>query len=216
MNTLIRFMNRKLLYIEDDEIDLLAMKRVLFHFPEIELSSCKSYRELKKIDLTEFSIILCDSNLPDADYKILSSYLPLCKTHFVSGTIRDEVLLKPVKKEELESIFYSNKNINLNYIKEVSDGDITYEMDIIKTAIRILPERLNVLVGATHDLKLLKKAAHKAKSSYRVLGMENKNLTSLESLDDSQYKDKRYVQNLVALVSKQIKDAIAELTVHVA
>ena len=57
-------MATKLLYIEDDEIDVLALKRLLRQFDDVELTVCKYIKDLLALDLSKFDSIISDANLP--------------------------------------------------------------------------------------------------------------------------------------------------------
>lgn len=206
-------MSLHILYIEDDEIDLLAFKRLISGNPSISLSSCSTFKELKELNVSNFQIILSDSNLPDADYFKLKDFLPKGRTQFISGTVIDgeEVWQKPLSQEQFEGLLQRFCTVNLKYIKDLADGDADYEKDMIETALRVLPDRLLSIKEASDDYVLLAKAAHKTKSSYRVCGIDNKILSNLEEECKSSQPNKKKILELVADLKDQIKQAIDEL-----
>ncbi|PCJ65319.1 MAG: hypothetical protein COA58_10700 [Bacteroidetes bacterium] len=206
-------MSETLLYIEDDEIDILTLKRLLGKSSDITLVICKSFSEAKSLDLHNYDAILSDSNLPDANYEKLEAYLPKDKTQFISGSEIEyaKVWIKPITEDQLNSLFQKNPILNMQYIKDLADGEIEYEQEMIDTALKVLPERWEELKTASTDLAALKKAAHKTKSSYRVCGIDNSLIYKLESLNDSEFSNTQKTQNLLLQIEQQISSAIKEL-----
>jgi len=205
-------MSIKLLYIEDDVIDVLALKRTLRHFDNVALSVCRSLGELLELNLDEYDYVLSDSNLPDAGLKDLKANLPLDKTQFISGSeiTGENVWIKPTTAEQLESLFNKNSVVNMQYINDLADGDDEYVQEMIDTAISVLPTRWQSIETNKNNIVELKKAAHKTKSSYRVCGIQNQWLVELEELNDSSFQsDQKEI--LISQIKKQIEQAIAEL-----
>lgn len=205
-------MSIKLLYIEDDVIDVLALKRTLRHFDSVELSVCGSFGELLELNLDEYDYVLSDSNLADAGLKDLKANLPLYKTQFISGSdlTGENVWIKPTTAEQLESLFNKNSVVNMQYINDLADGDDEYVQEMIDTALSVLPTRWQEIETNKNNIVELKKAAHKTKSSYRVCGIQNQWLVELEELNDSSFQsDQKEI--LISQIKKQIDQAIAEL-----
>lgn len=205
-------MSIKLLYIEDDVIDVLALKRTLRHFDSVELSVCGSLGELLELNLDEYDYVLSDSNLPDAGLNDLRANLPLDKTQFISGSdlTGENVWIKPTTAEQLESLFNKNSVVNMQYINDLADGDDEYVQEMIDTALSVLPTRWQEIETNKNNIVELKKAAHKTKSSYRVCGIQNQWLVELEELNDSSFQsDQKEI--LISQIKKQIDQAIAEL-----
>lgn len=205
-------MSIKLLYIEDDVIDVLALKRTLRHFDSVELSVCGSFGELLELNLDEYDYVLSDSNLADAGLKDLKANLPLYKTQFISGSdlTGENVWIKPTTAEQLESLFNKNSVVNMQYINDLADGDDEYVQEMIDTALSVLPTRWREIETNKNNIVELKKAAHKTKSSYRVCGIQNQWLVELEELNDSSFQsDQKEI--LISQIKKQIDQAIAEL-----
>lgn len=206
-------MTLKLLYIEDDVIDVLALKRTLRHFENIELEISGTIAEVKLLNLNEFDIILSDANLPDGTLNDLKAILPADKTQYISGSdlTGDDIWVKPIHAEQIKSLFNKNSILNMQYINDLADGDDEYVQEMIDTAISVLPTRWKEIESNKNDLVQLKKAAHKTKSSYRVCGIQNQWLVELEELNDSSFRSEQK-EVLLAQINKQIKQALDELT----
>lgn len=205
-------MPKKLLYIEDDEIDILAFKRLLKKFENIELTICSTKSCTADINLNDFDFIISDSNLPDACIGDLKQVLPSGKTQFISGSEvpGENVWLKPIKQEQLDHLLNKERVINLKYIFDLAEGDQDYVHEMIETALSVLPDRWEELAAAQNDYVQLKKAAHKTKSSFRVCGISSESLTKLETLKETNC-DLQYIQHHLYEVKHQIEMAVAEL-----
>lgn len=201
-----------LLYIEDDAIDILALKRILRNFDDIVLHTCGTLSEVEQLDLTVYDFILSDSNLPDGGLTQLKKILPPSKTQFISGSevSGENIWVKPIDLSYLRSLLQTNNIVNLQYINDLADGDDEYVIEMIDTALGVLPKRWTELDTCRNDLVLLKKAAHKTKSSFRVCGIQNDWLTEIEGLDESSFKSEQK-DILLNQVKKQIDQAVQEL-----
>jgi hypothetical protein len=206
-------MSFRLLYIEDDLIDVLALKRVLKNFEQVELSVCGTLDGILSLNFDNFDFILSDSNLPDGSLNDLKAILPLDKTHFVSGSeiVGEDVWIKPIELDQLKSLFNRSIIINMWYINELADGDDEYVQEMLDTALRVLPHRWAAISSSRNDIIQLKKAAHKTKSSYRVCGIQNQWLVELEELNESSFHSE-HKDILLAQIGKQIQQALIELT----
>lgn len=203
----------RLLYIEDDEIDVLAMKRLLRAFKGVKMDVCKVMKDLARVELSNYDAIISDSNLPDATYKELRQVLPESKTTYISGSqIEDfDVWVKPISKEQLSTLIDQEDLVNLSYIKALAEGDLEYEQEMIAIALRVLPQRYAELIEAQNNEKSLHVAAHKTKSSYRVCGINNSLLSEIENLKGENFRDKAKKAKLLESVKTQIDKAISEL-----
>ncbi|MDB4107933.1 hypothetical protein OAD66_07105 [Bacteroidia bacterium] len=206
-------MATKLLYIEDDEIDVLALKRLLRQFDDVELTVCKYIKDLLALDLSKFDSIISDANLPDGSFKKLQTILPESKTQFTSGSKVEGVKawIKPISTEQLLSILQKNSIVDLSYIEDLAEGDEEYEQEMIELALKVLPDRLNELCSSKNDEEALRRAAHKTKSSYRVCGINNSLLTELEGLKGRAFNDIDLKTSLLSKIEEEIESAIAEL-----
>ena len=174
-------MSFRLLYIEDDLIDVLALKRVLKNFEQVELTVCGTLEGISSLNFENFDFILSDSNLPDGSLNDLMAILPLDKTQFISGSeiLGEDVWIKPIELDQIKSLFNRSIIVNMQYINELADGDDEYVQEMLDIAIRVLPERWSEISSSKNDIVELKKAAHKTKSSYRVCGIQNQWLVEL-------------------------------------
>jgi CheY-like chemotaxis protein len=206
-------MSFRLLYIEDDLIDVLALKRVLKNFEQVELTVCGTLEGISSLNFDNFDFILSDSNLPDGSLNDLKAILPLDKTHFVSGSeiLGEDVWIKPIELDQIKSLFNRNTIVNMRYINELADGDDEYLQEMLDTALRVLPERWIEISSSKNDIVELKKAVHKIKSSYRVCGIQNQWLVELEELNESSFHSE-HKDILLAQIYKQIQQALVELT----
>ena len=206
-------MSFRLLYIEDDLIDVLALKRVLKNFEQVELTVCGTLEGISSLNFDNFDFILSDSNLPDGSLNDLKTILLLDKTHFVSGSeiLGEDVWIKPIELDQIKSLFNRSTIVNMRYINELADGDDEYVQEMLDTALRVLPHRCAAISSSKNDIIQLKKAAHKTKSSYRVCGIQNQWLVELEELNESSF-DSEHKDILLAQIHKQIQQALVELT----
>ena len=181
-----------LLYIEDDEIDVLAMKRLLRKFDGVQMDVCKLVKELDHFDLSHYDAIISDSNLPDGSYKELQYLLPSNKTVFISGSEIEnfEVWVKPITEFQLKELISTESMLDLSYIKGLADGDEEYEQEMISIAMKVLPERYTQLEEAMNNEEALHMAAHKTKNSNRqsderTFSTKKRGLISVFQISDS-------------------------------
>jgi HPt (histidine-containing phosphotransfer) domain-containing protein len=68
----------------------------------------------------------------------------------------------------------NTKPLKLEYLDEISAGDIQFKKDLIKIFLNQIPEFISNMKKfyADNDLKALAKEAHTAKSSVLIFGME--------------------------------------------
>lgn len=203
-------MSLSLLYIEDDEIDVLALKRVLKGLKNVKLSVVGTLAKLKMLDTSEYDVAISDVNLPDGGKDEISSVVSgVLPVFWVSGNADKDELAKPLTIEQLTDILNRLKVVDLAYIKDLADGDEECELEMVEIAIKLLPQRLEAIKQAATNIEL-QQAAHKTKSSFRVCGIQSK---ELEILDSSEIEDlpKKQVQLLVDKVESTINRALKEL-----
>jgi CheY-like chemotaxis protein len=204
----------KLLYIEDDVVDILAIKRVLKSFEDIALFVCSTFNDLQNLDLSDYDAIISDSNLADADYIKLKRHMGgLANVQFVSGSgiAGEPIWLKPINKENIETLFCFRSVMDLDYIENLAQGDADFEIDMIETALRILPERLDEMKKSIESLKDLKLAAHRTKSSYRVCGIDATALNEVEEMSEIDFCNKVQLEALLKSIYTTTTKAISEL-----
>ena len=203
----------RLLYIEDDEIDVLAMRRLLKNFSEVKMDVCTSMDKVLAIEFANYDVIISDSNLPDGTHKELMEILPPHKTKFISGSDMPgfDAWLKPITLHQIKSLITKSSSIDLTYIKNLADEDSTYEKEMIEIALQILPQRMEQLTVAKDDFDKLKSAAHKTKSSFRVCGMNNALLTKIEDFTPIEFQDFSHKEAILKSINAQVEGAIREL-----
>jgi hypothetical protein len=206
-------MSFRLLYIEDDLIDILALKRVLKNFEQVELTVCGTLEGISSLNFENFDFILSDSNLSDANLNDLKAILPRDKTQFISGSeiLGEDIWLKPIELDQIKSLFNRSTIVNMRYINELADGENEYVQEMLEIALRVLPERWSEISASKNDIVQLKKAVHKTKSSYRVCGIQNQWLEDLVELNESSFHSEQK-EILLAQIYKQIQQALVELT----
>lgn len=120
---------------------------------------------------------------------------------YISKPIREDELLGLIKKyasmkpsgnvKKLTPLISSGKTykyINLQYMKEISRGNIDYEKTITEQFIEAMPNELNVLEQSWHNYEIdqLRKTAHNMKTTVSVMGL-NKLIENY--LDFLEYED---------------------------
>ncbi|MBO6515846.1 MAG: Hpt domain-containing protein [Bacteroidia bacterium] len=203
-------MKKRLLYIEDDNIDVLSLKRLLNGLHLIELTICKSFQEVRNLNLREVDCILCDSNIPDVSFDELKEYVKKSRVQYVSGSSNNDpdVWEKPLDQNRVIEFVFGHAGINLSYIDKLADGDALYEAEMLETAIELLPQRITQLKSAMNDIDKLKFAAHRTMSSFRVCGLDVSWLQEIEQLTASNLVE---VESLVARVESQADLAMIQL-----
>lgn len=80
---------------------------------------------------------------------------------------------------------YTDKLIDLNYVKQFSFNDTAFEHAIIRQFILQVPEELELLKEAIHkkNLRTIKSIAHSLKSSIAYLGLTDRLYTSLDRIE---------------------------------
>ncbi|MFT5885907.1 MAG: PAS domain S-box-containing protein [Arcticibacterium sp.] len=121
----------------------------------------------------------------------------------------DDYLPKPFNQMELNqkiNALLKKKNssvrktdkqaVNLEYLRSMAEGNKEFEKEIINTSLSHIPEDLNLLVSAIRilDLKQIASAAHKLKSSFYVMGIDDKEL--LKEFEMSGIDDLKTLENM--------------------
>jgi len=80
---------------------------------------------------------------------------------------------------------YTDKLIDLKYLKQLSFNDTAFEHAIIRQFILQVPEELELLKEAIHkkNLRTIKSIAHSLKSSIAYLGLTDRLYTSLDRIE---------------------------------
>lgn len=108
----------------------------------------------------------------------------------------------------------NTKPLNLEYLDEISAGDIQFKKDLIKIFLAQIPEFVTNLkmYYASNDLKNLAKEAHTAKSSVLIFGMDNTgaSLKRLQILAEENNTGE--IQEIIQSVEKELETMSVPLT----
>lgn len=171
----------KVLYIEDDIIDQMAVRR-LADKCSCELLFVNSIKEANDILQAEkFDLIISDFNLGDGTAEDVLKLVTNQKIILITDKPLDSFnangnLLYSTTKPINESIFkITNKSqpLDLTYFNSLTEGDINFQVELLDTALQILPSALEKVNEAFESLNFaqLKFEAHKMKSGARVIGI---------------------------------------------
>lgn len=94
------------------------------------------------------------------------NFIRIISEHFINNSLYFAIYLSTMEKNE--------KPLKLEYLDEISAGDIQFKKDLIKIFLNQIPEFISNMKKfyADNDLKALAKEAHTAKSSVLIFGME--------------------------------------------
>lgn len=110
----------------------------------------------------------------------------------------------------------NNQLIDLSYIQQLSNGDKSFEKEIVQIFIEQIPQDLAVLKKhfAAGDFPQVKQSAHYMLPSISILGLETKLKVELEALEtqDAAHKVlKRYVETIATVCDRARAEAITLL-----
>ncbi|RZJ81637.1 MAG: hypothetical protein EOO47_03565 [Flavobacterium sp.] len=91
--------------------------------------------------------------------------------------------------------------INLDYVEEVSDGDRTYERDIITLFISVIPQNLSSLIkqfeiGSFHNVKRI---LRHIQCSTGIMGLNDKLRKHMDAIVAGNFKNKMAKRNMEEL-----------------
>ncbi len=94
------------------------------------------------------------------------NFIRIISEHFINNSLYFAIYLSTMEK--------NTKPLKLEYLDEISAGDIQFKKDLIKIFLNQIPEFISNMKKfyADNDLKALAKEAHTAKSSVLIFGME--------------------------------------------
>ncbi len=149
---------------------------------------------------------------------------------YISKPIREEQLHemisrfaqvhKPAKRQSKQTDF-STRNfyqyINLEYMKEVSGGNIEYEKTVTQQFIEAIPEDLAAMEKAwqQNDIITLRQLAHDMKTTISVMGLNEVLQPHLDSIELENLTQQRFQQQL-AWIKSILNTAIDEAKVFYA
>ena len=113
-----------------------------------------------------------------------------------------------------DTTFQKSKNVvNLNYLRELSGGSLTFEKEMIELFVNHVPEDLELLNISIikSDFNSIKAIAHKLKSSFSLIGVEGSDeLSEIENNADSK-KNIETISSLFGLIKTNVNEALIEL-----
>ena len=76
---------------------------------------------------------------------------------------------------EIKNVEEQSIQINMDYLKELSAGNIEFELEMIQLFLKQIPEELQNIEQAidSNDVQKLKDLCHKVKSSFDIFGLQN-------------------------------------------
>ncbi|MDE3144739.1 MAG: response regulator [Bacteroidota bacterium] len=135
-------------------------------------------------------------------------------TDYISKPLREELLLQlivqytqlkrfpgPSNSSDIKTDPGAFKYINLNYMKEVSNGNIEYEKTVTAQFIEAIPEDLQAIetTWQQHEIIKMQQIAHNMKTSVSVMGINELLLPYLDVIELQNISDKDFQQNFSAL-----------------
>lgn len=107
-----------------------------------------------------------------------------------------EVSKKPHEEKNTDEVY---KYINLGYMKEISAGNLDYELAVTEQFLEILPESLNELNNAfaAKDYEQMKKTAHDLKTSVSIMGLTPLLENILHQIEYAQADDTTLKENIL-------------------
>jgi CheY-like chemotaxis protein/HPt (histidine-containing phosphotransfer) domain-containing protein len=171
----------KVLYIEDDIIDQMAVRRITEKC-SYELQFVNSIKEANDILQAEkFDLIITDFYLGDGTAEEILTMVTNQKIVLITQKPLDSFhangnILYSITKPLNESIFeIANKvqPLDFTYFNSLTEGDINFQIELLDTALQVLPSALEKVNEAIESLNFerLKFEAHKMKSGARVIGI---------------------------------------------
>ncbi len=93
--------------------------------------------------------------------------------------------------------------INLQYMKEVSNGNIAYEKKVTEQFIELLPHDLQQMENAfkINDIAQVRKVAHNLKTTVSVMGLNEKLQPCLDTLEYDNHNENNFGENINSLKS---------------
>jgi CheY-like chemotaxis protein len=202
----------KLLIAEDNKMNQHLMMHLMNRWQIDFVMVSNGNEAIEAIKKSDFSLIIMDIQMPEMDgytttLKIrneLNLAIPIIAmtAHAMPGEKEkciqlgmNDYLSKPVKEKDLYRVIQQySKNIkqnsetrliDLNYLKDLSNGDTEFEQTIISQFIVQVPEELQLLKEAIDkkDLRNIKALAHGMKSSVGYLGLDNKIYPALQRME---------------------------------
>ena len=208
-------------------LEMLAVKKYSLILMDIQMPEMDGYtasQEIRnKLKLNIPIIAMTAHALSGEREKCLSFGM----NEYISKPIREELLhqlitqfthvepsLFSVKQQTQITDAVNYKFINLQYMKEVSNGNIEYEKTVTEQFIEIIPNDLLALQNAwqQQNIKKLKQLAHNMKTSVSVMGLNEVLQPYLHELEYEDLTDNSFTTNFTSL--RTICEASVEEAKH--
>ena len=208
-------------------LEMLAVKKYSLILMDIQMPEMDGYtasQEIRnKLKLNIPIIAMTAHALSGEREKCLSFGM----NEYISKPIREELLhqlitqfthvepsLFSVKQQTQITDAVNYKFINLQYMKEVSNGNIEYEKTVTEQFIEIIPNDLLALQNAwqQQNIKKLKQLAHNMKTSVSVMGLNEVLQPYLHELEYEDLTDNSFNINFTSL--RTICEASVEEAKH--
>lgn len=137
----------------------------------------------------------------------------------------DDHIAKPVRESELDRVLASYtkplsangsrahafKVIDLDYMREISNGDATYEKLVTEQFLHLMPRELEALsaAAAKHDLGEIRRIAHGIKTTISIMGLNPLLDEPLDSLESASV-DTKSIAGPLERVLNICKEALGE------
>ncbi len=195
----------RVLLVEDNILNQKLASKILekLGYETIMVSNAKDAFTILKSE--SIDLILMDLQLPDINGKDAANQIkntmgldmPIIaiSTDRPTGADSDilfvDFIAKPFEPSEILRKIqnYTRKRVlNLSYLKNVSEGNLAFEKEILESAIEIIPEETKNLKEAFKKEKFeeIRATAHKLKSTYTILGVDAElTLNKLEAVENT-------------------------------
>ncbi|WP_341225087.1 PAS domain S-box protein [uncultured Arcticibacterium sp.] len=126
----------------------------------------------------------------------MQDYLP---KPFSQEQLYEKIITLSESNTMKENIRAPKPTYDLNYLRTMAEGNKEFEKEIINTSLIHIPDNLKLLLNAIRllDLKEISAVAHRLKSSFNVMGIDDQNLlkefelsgiTDLSTLENMYFK----------------------------
>lgn len=231
--------NTRVLVVDDNQMNQVLMQHILKQW-NLEFTIVSNGLEvLNVLKVKNFDLILMDIQMPIMDgYTTtktirdeLKSDIPIIAmtAHALEGEREkciqmgmNDYLVKPINETELKRIIEkyqpvtkienNYKIIDLEYMREISGGDINYEKQVTQLFLDMLPKDLAQINSAIQieDWNTVHKIAHNMKTTVGIMGLLPKLQNDISLLETQKFLDDQLqdaLQNLIKMCNQAIEEA---------
>jgi PAS domain S-box-containing protein len=193
----------KVLLVEDNILNQKLASKILekLGYQTLLVSNAKDAFTILKSENVD--LILMDLQLPDINGKEAAKHIKIKMgldipiiaistnkpTESETGKLFVDFIAKPFEPGEILRKIHSHtrkKVLNLTYLASVSEGNLSFEKEILDSALEIIPAEIINLKAAfkSENFEEISAIAHKLKSTYTILGVDaEKLLNKLEAIN---------------------------------